>query len=73
MTDSQNDKIWILTWFTSVFLMIGAELRSFSHFQCKAVEDSQKDQIKWEDDLQVFSWWMEENWADLIIIKILPR
>ena len=30
---SQNDQIRMWTWFTSVFLMNGTELRSFSHFQ----------------------------------------
>ena len=30
---SQNDQIKMQTWFTSVFLMNGTELRSFSHFQ----------------------------------------
>ena len=30
---SQNDQTRMLTWFASVFLMNGAELRSFSHFQ----------------------------------------
>ena len=30
---SQNDQIQIQTWFTSVFLVNGTELRSFSHFQ----------------------------------------
>ena len=30
---SQDDQIWIKTWFRSRFLMNGTELRSFSHFQ----------------------------------------
>ena len=30
---SQNDQIRMETWFTSVFLMNGTELRSFSHYQ----------------------------------------
>ena len=30
---SQDDQILMKTWFTSVFLMNGKELRSFSHFQ----------------------------------------
>ena len=30
---SQTHQIQIYTWFTSIFLMNGAELRSFSHFQ----------------------------------------
>ena len=30
---SQNDQIRMQTWFTSVFLMNGAELRNFRHFQ----------------------------------------
>ena len=30
---SENDQIRIQTWFTSLFLMNGTELRSFSHFQ----------------------------------------
>ena len=30
---SQDDQIRMWTWFTSVFLMNGTELRSFSHFQ----------------------------------------
>ena len=33
MKVSQNEKIRIYTWFASVFLMNGTELRSFSHFQ----------------------------------------
>ena len=30
---SEDDQIWIQTWFTNLFLMNGTELRSFSHFQ----------------------------------------
>ena len=30
---SQDDEIRMQTWFTSIFLMNGTELRSFSHFQ----------------------------------------
>ena len=30
---SEDDQIRISTWFTSLFLMNGSELRSFSHFQ----------------------------------------
>ena len=30
---SQNDQIRMQTWFTSVFIMNGAELRNFRHFQ----------------------------------------
>ena len=33
MKVSQNDQIRMYTWFTSVFLWNGRELRSFSHFQ----------------------------------------
>ena len=33
MKVSQNDQIQMQTWFTSVFLMNGTELRTFSHFQ----------------------------------------
>ena len=33
MEGSQNDHIWMQTWLTSIFLMEGKELRSFSHFQ----------------------------------------
>ena len=33
MKVSQNDQIQMQTWFTSGFLMNGAELRSFSDFQ----------------------------------------
>ena len=33
MKVSQNDQIPMETWFESVFLMHGAELRSFAHFQ----------------------------------------
>ena len=29
---SQNGHIWMQTWLTSIFLMEGKELRSFSHF-----------------------------------------
>ena len=84
---SQNDKIRMWPWSTSVFLMNGTELRTFSHFQiltkiayltlseifkltnfevCLHSMESCESQSKWskfkyKDDLQVFSWWMEQN------------
>ena len=84
---SQDDQIRMETWFTSVFLMNGTELRSFSHFQILtwiAYSDLSRNlqidkfwslssftvklwksvkmiKLNCKDDLQVFSWWMEQN------------
>ena len=96
---SQNDQILIWTWFTSVFLMNGTELRSFSHFQILTIiaypylsRNLQIDQFwslssfaikQWKSvkmikfgckhDLQVFSWWIEQNSEVFLIFRFWPR
>ena len=84
---SQYDQIRMWTWFKSVFLTNGTELRTFTHFQIltkiaepdlsrklenwlflefffihgKTVKVSKMIKFECKVDLQVFSWWMEQN------------
>ena len=61
MKVTQNDQIRMYTWFTSVFLLNGTELRSFSHFQILT-------KITYTD----LSWKLE-NWLFLEFFFILCK
>ena len=58
---SQDDQIRMYTWFTSVFLLNGTELRSFSHFQIFS-------KITYSDLI-----WKLENWLFLEFFFILCK
>ena len=96
---SQNYQTRVWTWFTSVFLMNGTELRSFSQFQILKwilySDISRNLQIDLfrslssftvklrksviminficKHDLEVFSWWMEQDEEVLVIFKFWPK
>ena len=61
MKVGQNNGIQMWRWFTSVFLMNGKKLRSFSHYQILSVKSVKMIKLECKHDLQVFSWWIEQN------------
>ena len=45
----------------------------FVFIHCKLWKSVKKIKLEYKYDLQVFSWWIEKNYEDLVLIKFWPR
>ena len=66
----------ILTWIAYSDLSRNIQIDKFKSlptFTVKLWKSVKMMKFKCKDDLQVFSWWMEKNWEDIVIIKFRPK
>ena len=46
---------------------------SLSSFSVKLSKSVEMNKFEWKHDLQVFSWWMQQNWEVFVIFKFWPK